>query len=218
MKLKILLAMVSAFAVLMFMQSCSNEGSVSNSGSDDTPAYVVYDYNVDVVECTDATIENDFFIEDAENLRPTDDAKNGRELNPKVKQRIDLARVFNAMNLTDEQKADIRALMQAKIPCENQWFRKLQAVRNQIVQRANEARRTIMEQVKNGEITREEAKRQLNQLNMKVREAIRTHPINEEVRLGLIACNEEFFDSIADLLTEEQLVIWKRFLDSLPKR
>jgi hypothetical protein len=218
MKLKILLSIVSAFAVLLFMQSCSNEGSVSNSGSDDTPQFVVYDYNVSEVAMTDATIENDIFVEDAENLRPTEDAKKGRELNPKAGQRIDLARVFNAMNLTDEQKAEIRALMQAKIPCENQWFRKLQAVRNQIVQRANEARRTIIEQVKNGEITREQAHRQINQLNMKVREAIRTHPINEEVRLGLIACRDEFFAAVAELLDEEQLVLWKRFLDSLPKR
>jgi len=61
MKLKILLAIVSAFAVLLFMQSCSIEDSLSNSGSDDTQAFVIYDYNVDAVECTDATIENDFF-------------------------------------------------------------------------------------------------------------------------------------------------------------
>ncbi|MBX3043103.1 MAG: hypothetical protein KIT33_08060 [Candidatus Kapabacteria bacterium] len=217
MKFKLISAIVSLLAVMMIFQSCSNDGSVSNTDTDSEMSFIVYDYNLDNFSFDGATPDKDISIFSEENLRPERDVE-GRKLPPQVRERVLLSRVFRLMELDEEQIAAIRTLMIAHISCENQWFRKLNAVRSSIVERANAERRNIMQQVREGEITRQQAERLINQLNTRVREALKNHPINIEVREGLILCREEFFAAIAELLNDEQLALWERYLNSLPKR
>lgn len=217
MKVKLISLFAALLAVMVISQSCSSDNTVSSTDTNNEMSFMVYDYNVDDISMKDGSLESDITILSAENLRPTDDEE-GRKLPPRVKERILLSRVFRQMELDEEQREAVRLLMAAHIRCESQWFRKLHEVRNSIVERANLERREIMNKVKEGEITREQAARLMNQLNMRVREALQNHPINLEVREGLKLCREEFFAAIAELLNEEQLAIWERFLNSLPKR
>lgn len=210
--LKLLMAILLSSIALILMQSCNTDSNPASSSSDDSfQSFAVYNYDVSDFTLQDATLDNDFILEDCQPMRPDlGDSKEGKQ--PKFNKRVILFRVFNEMNLSDEQKQAIRLLMTNHILCEMEWFKMLQEARKPIMEAARLERAAIMEQAKAGEITRKEASELIRQLNIRVRAAIAALEVNEEVREGLLLCKEEFFAAIAELLTEEQLVIWERFL------
>lgn len=205
--LKMIALILSLLSLFMF-QSCSQDSAVNNSNNSTQADYVIYDYDFENLELQEATLENDIFIPEFEPLRP--DLGN---TNPRLGKRIELGKFFVAMKLSEEQKLAIRELMKSYTLCEMQWLRKLQEVRNGIIRKAQEERKSIMEKVRNNELTREEAAKEMRVLNERVKNLLQNHPIHEEVRQGILRCRKIFFDSIAELLTDEQLVIWNRFLN-----
>jgi hypothetical protein len=207
------IALITSIGFL-FLQSCTKDDVVSNSDNDDLPGYVLYNYDFSTFSMNDATVDSDISLDECQPMSPDGNLGNTDKKPPVVDRKFPFARIFQEMKLTDEQKASVRELMASHVKCEFQWFRKLQQVRDAIAKRANEERRAIMQKVKDGEITRAEAKVLIDQLNRRVREAIKNNPINEEVREGIIRCREEFINGVAKLLTDEQLVMWKRFLAS----
>ncbi|MBX3042795.1 MAG: hypothetical protein KIT33_12840 [Candidatus Kapabacteria bacterium] len=211
--LKLSLIIVTSIS-LAFLSSCSESNNIAGSDSLSPDQLSVFEYNVENFEITEATIDSDIKLDELQPMRP-DGKLDERRLPPHVRNKIILQRVIRAMELDDEQMAALRELLNKHHICEIQWFRKLQAVRQAIVQRANVERREIMQQVKSGDITREQAQRLINQLNQKVREAMINNPALVEIREGLKDCRDELFDAIAELLNEEQLEIWERFLNSL---
>ena len=195
------------------IQSCSSDNNVSGNNDGDVQEFVLINHDVSDFSMVDATENSEIGLDDCQPMNPDlRDTKN--KMSPNANKRLMLDKVFRSMKLTDEQKAKIRELMNAHIRCEMQWFRKLQAAREEIVNRSNAAIRNVMEQVKSGKLTRQEAQRQIQQINMKTREAIKNLPINDEILKGIIRCREEFFAAVASLLNDEQLAIWKRFLAS----
>lgn len=218
MKISKFLAILLASIFAMFaVQSCNTESNVADPSSSNSDEYALYNYDLSSLTMTEASFDSEISFTETEIMRP-DLGDTERPLPPHIKQRILLGRVIQAMNLDDEQKAQFRIIMQQHILCEMQWLRKAQAVRKAIQDRANAERRQIMANLNDGEIDRVQAKRMLDELNRRVMEAMRNHPINEEVREGLKLCKEEFNEAVAEMLNEEQLVIWNRFIASTVRK
>lgn len=204
-------------SVISLMQSCSSDNSLSNTTDDNIQSITLYDYELNEMNLQDATFESDMTIQECMPMRPDMRESKGKNA-PKTRMSFMLGRVFGQMELTEEQISEIRGLIGSHILCEQQWFRKLHAARIGIINASNLERREIIAKAKNGEITRREADSLIRQLNNRVRNALMNLPINEEAREGLMLCREEFFDSIALILNEEQLVIWDDFLAKMKRQ
>jgi len=222
---KMIAAILLPVLALSFIQSCSSDNGVTNT---DTPsgieAFNVYDYNFSVVGVSDATLESDYSLDDCMPMNPIDDNNKGGKdggkddkKNPHVDKKNPLGRIFRDLNLTEDQKAQIKELMKGHILCEMQWFDKLKAAREEAMVGFKEARQAIVDQVKSGAITREEGKAQLKVLNQELRDKLANLPINEEVRAGIILCREEFLAAIGLILTPEQKLIWDDFVAKIRK-
>lgn len=197
-------------ASISWLQSCSDNG-VSESQNSDIEQYVLYNYDVTNAEMDDATENDDIYI--VENRPPSPDDQRADKKRPRhAIGHFVLGKVFRDMELTAEQKVEVRNFMHELYVCELTWFRKLHDARLEVLADANAQRRAIVLQVKNGEITRMEGLRLIAELNLKTRLEIRTLAINEEIREGIKLCRENFLSSISTILTEEQLVIWNDFL------
>ena len=214
--LKVFAAILISVLALSMMQSCSSDNSVSSTDDNGIQAYNVYDYNFSSFDMQEASLDGDMGLDDCQPMRPEFDGTRDK-MPPHAKARVFLGRVFREMNLTEEQRAEIRTLMQAHILCEMQWFRKLQAARQEILKTLNAERRAIMEKVKSGDLTRREAEPLIRELNAKAMEMLKNLPINEEAREGIILCREEFLVAVGGLLDEDQLVIWNSFLEKIKR-
>lgn len=142
---------------------------------------------------------------DKKDLRPNQDIRNP------------FARIFALLELTAEQKAQIREFMIAHRRCEREAIVALREAQKPILVAANQERRAIMEQVKNGELTREEAGALLKALNQRVREEMQNNEAVIAAHQALRNCWEELLRNIGSILTPEQLVKWEKFLANVRK-
>ncbi|MDX9789878.1 MAG: hypothetical protein WCZ17_10610 [Candidatus Kapaibacterium sp.] len=209
--LKIVATLV--FAVL-FLQSCNSDKTTAGADLNDVGSLALYEYNFEVVDFREVGFESDYEIAEMEPMRPDAELREDR-LPPQIKSRLQLGKVFNLMNLSDEQKSEIRGLVNNNRNCETRWMSRLHSSRENIIKQANETKRRILQQYRNEEITRSEANRKMNQLNMRVRNALHNNSVNAEVREGIKNCRNELFRNIAQLLDEEQLEVWTRFVRSI---
>lgn len=216
---RVFLAIALSALSLTVIQSCKSDNPLNNPTEEDLGSVYLYDYDFNATDVEDASFDDDFDMEDCNPMHDgLNEDRGDKGMKPRFKDRFNLGRVFGSMNLTEEQKLELRNLMAAHRACEMEWFSQLNEARRTILAASNAERRAIIEKAKSGEITRSEANVLIQQLNNRVRQALANLPINEEVRAGLILCREAFFASISELLTEEQLVIWERFLANLPIR
>ncbi len=132
-------------------------------------------------------------------------------MHPRGRDGMSLGKVIRAMDLTDRQMAALRGLMGDFRDCMRRVMAATSEARYEIIQRARAERLKIIRAFRAGEITRERAIAQLRQLNQKMREALRNE-IDWTLRCK---CIRNLFADIQDILTERQLVIWQRFIDSL---
>lgn len=218
----IFIAIVTIFAI----QSCNKDNGVVNTQNPfDIEEYSINDYNFSNALLSNATLENDFEIGNCvpmHPLGPKNDGNgngNGKKMdnknNPFVKNMFNFNRIFRELNLSDAQKEEIKSIIEAHFNCEKSWFEKLQKAREEVLEKYRTKRQAIMEQVKNGEITRLEARELLFEMNKSIFEELNNLPINKEVKEGILACREEFFAAIGSILSPEQKEIWDKFINRI---
>ena len=76
-------------------------------------------------------------------------------------------------------------------------------------------RRAIIDSVKSGEISREDARQQLQQLSEASREAIRNNPDNEPIIQAMCECKLTHFENVRAILDEAQQATWDEWVASL---
>ncbi len=216
---------VVTLMMLFVLVSCDKTNDTVGATEDSeyySSVFSVNEPSTDVTECFIPASETDFFGEmpmpvgpGTGNTDPSDkklppngkDLQNGRDI------RNPFARIFMALQLTEEQKVQIREFMLAHRRCEQDAIMALREAQRPIIEAANAQRREIMEQLKAGEITREEAGALLRTLNQTVREQLKNDPAVVAAHEALRACWDLLLENIGSILTEEQLVKWQRFLD-----
>lgn len=121
-------------------------------------------------------------------------------------------RLMAALNLSEEQTASVQALMDAHRTCLQAAMEVHRAAMDELLADAKAQRESIKAQLEAGEITREEARAALRELNASVREAIKTSGLREQAREMMKACDDEFYAGLSEILTDDQKVILERWL------
>ncbi len=175
--------------------------ALSNTNSE---LFTIVEYDVFAGDFQEATLDQELAMR-VENGKP----------NPPVRP-IPLLGILRLMNLTEDQKAEVLEYLAAHRDCVKAAMLKMHTQQRQLMERVNNARKEIMEKVKSGEITREEAQLQLKNLNENFFEAM--YQLRLETCEALKECRATLIDAINNMeLTEEQRAIWERWLASLPE-
>ncbi len=210
-------AIIMAFG----LYSCDKEnvGGV-DLGTIDTPSdyFVLVDDDSSVPDLYDATMESDFCMlpteyEGAMMMHKYQGNKHGKKP-PRGQRFFQFGEIFRSINLTDEQIALIPDIIKDHYLCTFEAKMTLRTELEEIFASARTARAEIITSFRNGEITREEARLQLDTLNASTRETIQnsdTHKAFEEV---MCECFNTMLTSIEEILDDTQLELWKTWLET----
>jgi hypothetical protein len=158
------------------------------------------------VQVEDATLENEVRV------KPNPNDRGGER--PEVGRPGPFDRLLKALSLTSDQALKVRVLLDEHKKCVEAALLVFKESNASIIEAANAARKDVLAQLEAGEITREEARAAIRSINESARAAIKNNPVTARVREMLKACDEEFLRQLASLLTDEQMAILKRYLDS----
>ncbi len=155
----------------------------------------------------DATLEQE--------MRERPDPRGGDDKRgPQV--RHPFGRLLNALNLTEEQRAQVAELLKSHKACADEAMAVLKEYTSGLMENARAARKEILAKVESGEMTREEARAAIRALNERLRNALKESGIRERVREMMKSCDDTFLRALAQILTEEQRAILDRYLASRP--
>lgn len=209
---------IAALALTFSLASCDRGNGATGPVGDEFEDALFYinEAVVEDAEVVEASIENEMDIpeygEFAESMRP-DRRDNDRK---PPKRHHFLGRVLRSLDLTDEQKAEVRILLEENRDCVREAKAALWEARMEIIRAANEERRAVIESYRNGEIERDAAVEQIKAINQAAREELRgLQELAEVTRAAIEDCNKALFDAIGQILDEEQLEKWNAFLERL---
>ena len=92
----------------------------------------------------------------------------------------------------------------------------LREANSELINQANAERRAIIDSYEAGDISREQAAQQLQDLSEHTRDAIRNNPANEPHLQALCDARQGLFDSIRTILTDSQRDRWDAWVASRP--
>ncbi len=121
---------------------------------------------------------------------------------------INYERIIKQLNLTPEQDALVRLCFSAYRDCSRDADARYRTARQEAAGAYQTAIAEIQRKVSAGEITREEARAQINALNTAYRQQV--GDLEKAYRSALDGCNSEFKSCVASHLTAEQLAVWER--------
>lgn len=126
-----------------------------------------------------------------------------------------LGLIFRRLNLSEAQIAETKALMKAYHESLKPLLKEFADANKEIVKAANEKRKAILDDLKNGVITRPEANEKIKKLNLETREKIKNNPASIRIKDQICKLNKKLLEDIKALLTADQLIKWneltKRF-------
>lgn len=204
---KVKLTILATLTLVLFLgfTGCTENATNPNDYGFDAATYTIPDFETQVNETTidDATIDQPM------GLRPP--LEDNRRWAPELP--FYLGRILRLLELTDEQKELIKEIIADHRDCVQEQMLILRQSEKAIIERANAERQKIMEKVQAGEMTREEARKELYKLNQATREALQNNPVRAEVMAALLDCRDALFSAIKEVLTEEQLAKFNDWLE-----
>jgi hypothetical protein len=132
----------------------------------------------------------------------------------KPHKRFFLGRILRALDLSEEQRAAISEDLLAHHDCMREAMLALREAEYELISAANEDRRAIYEQLRNGELTREEAQEAIRQIFEDLRNDLENDEGVQAARAAVEDCFDTLFENIAGELTEEQLEMWNEWLEN----
>ncbi|MDC1068246.1 hypothetical protein OAQ99_03700 [Candidatus Kapabacteria bacterium] len=116
---------------------------------------------------------------------------------------------LSQLDLSDEQKEQLKAFVIARKECSKSYMEQLREIDNTILEQFNGRRSLLIEDYKAGNLSKDELLDALKSL----REEIRTAFENSTERASLIdsmkECKLVFEENIKSILSDEQLAIWE---------
>lgn len=125
---------------------------------------------------------------------------------------LPLGRILVQLNLTDEQKEQVKTFLLEYRDCVKGALQTLRESERAIIQSANEQRRQVMEDLKNGVIDRQTAMERLRTINQETRQALMENPVREQVMQQLKDCFDTLINNIKSILTDEQKALFEELL------
>ncbi len=205
-KLSILVLAILAIGIISFVACNRTSDPVSTSTED-----LVFAANIpDETEMTVAADMTECTMEQPVALMfPKDDP-----LYPErpIKFMVPLGRILFQLNLTDEQKEQIKGFILEYRDCVKQALQALRESERAIIQNANEQRRQVLDSLKNGFYDRQTAWQRLRQINEETRQALMNNPVRETALQQLKDCYNTLIENIKSVLTDEQKALFDELL------
>ncbi len=223
-KHKSLVLLITLIAIFTWGCSQSNEVEPVQPSSFDSPQFIMIDNNDILNGIEDATLTTDMKFSNSlfnfgilsltNNLNANDPVIRGIPWLANFDFTKQLGLIFRRLDLTEAQVTDIRALMKTYHESLRPLLVAFQDANKEIVKAANEKRKAIMEDLKNGVITRQQANEKLRILNNETKQKIKDNPASIRITNQICQLNKKLMEDIKALLTSEQVVKW----DQMTKR
>lgn len=228
--------MKSTFPFLIIMSflmvvGCNTDNAVNNDSQLDfqSGAFALFDFEDAVGAVEDATMENlmrmnpgllngDFFRNNGPFGPRGPKGPFGRGGPSGLGARFGnhLGSILKNLDLTGERRTQLRELMADHRECVQIPLQAFREANQDLIAAANEERQAIKEAVQNGDLTPEDARKQLRELSKSTRETIRNNPDNEPFKEALCACKLVLFDNVRAILDEKtQQSKWDEWVASL---
>jgi Spy/CpxP family protein refolding chaperone len=123
-----------------------------------------------------------------------------------------LGLLFRQLNLTDDQKARVRDLAQPFQHNMKPLIQQFYDANKSIIQSANATRRSIMDDVKNGKITRDQASAKIRDLNQATRDQIKNNPSSQSIKASMCSERSSLLTGILAVLQGDQITKWNNWM------
>ena len=213
---------------LIYFTACSNKDQVNepNQINFDSPKFAVIDFLDAENSVEDATLEKDMavnsdfagykFMNSMSTMTPGNPKLRGNPWLEKFNFGKHLGLFFKKLNLSDDQKTQLRNLMTKFHDDMKPLVEQFRDANADIIKAANEARKLIVEDLKAGNLTRQEAAAKLKTLNEETRDKIKNNPATQTIKASMCALRTTLFNDIASILTADQLTKWNEFSSKIP--
>lgn len=125
--------------------------------------------------------------------------------------------LLQRLNLKPEQKPVVERLLSEHKTCVDACVKGLKDAEREILINARTEEAKIKEKLKKGEITGEQARRELRQLRERTNTQLKELP-KGKVRECIKSCDDTFIAKLKEILTPEQKIILEKWLVSREKR
>ncbi len=126
--------------------------------------------------------------------------------------------IFKQLQLTEEQLALVKEVMIAHRDCEKNARIAFHTAIAEIIAEANAQRQSIIQQVKDGAITKEEARELLKALNEETKAKIEETGAIETLQAALKDCTETMIAAMHEILDDKQDAIFDKWLEMMKNR
>ncbi len=229
MNFKNLISISIVFFMFIVYFGCSDKTEDLNNPVNDpysSDEFALYEFDDAMKGISDASFDNemgfhsffdrpDFPLSNQQSFIPGSDRNGHHPRHGFYKPKRHLGRIIRELNLSEEQFEAVKEFMKISRECLREPFKEFREAAKEIIQEANKERREIIQQVRNGELNREEARELLKALNEATRQAIEECPECVEAREKICECNSSLFENIGSILDDGQLEIWNLWLEDL---
>lgn len=126
--------------------------------------------------------------------------------------------LLNKLNLGPDQKAIVERLLAQHKACVEECVKPLKAAEAEILAKARKQEAEIKKAVEAGTITKAQARVKLAALKANVNKALKSLPVRRSVQECIKACDATFINGLERILSADQKIILKSWLDSRAKR
>jgi hypothetical protein len=126
--------------------------------------------------------------------------------------------LLNKLNLGPDQNAIVERLLAQHKACVEECVKPLKAAEAEILAKARKQEAEIKKAVEAGTITKAQARVKLAALKANVNKALKSLPVRRSVQECIKACDATFINGLERILSADQKIILKSWLDSRAKR
>ena len=214
--------------VAIALTGCSDKGNVNGPRQTnfDVAQFAIVDYNDVQNGIEDASTDKDMtfnstlldysFMEGDRPLIPGDPALRGMPWFDRFNFGKHLGLLFRQLNLTDDQKTQVRSLARTFQQNMKPLIQRFYDANKSIIQSANASRRAIMDDVKSGKITRDQAAARIKDLNQATRDLIKNNPASQAIKVLMCAERDRLFAGVSAVLQGDQITKWNDWIAKIP--
>jgi hypothetical protein len=219
-KSKLALSAIFAVVIMFGLNSCKDEPVTSDDNPYEMAVYMAPEPDNSPAVVTEATMEQpidlvqedmDYRMCDNTMIYGKPDYKNKRQFMP-------LAKILKSLNLTDNQKEQIKGFLFDFRLCIKDAVKELRLTEKEILKPFNEQRKAVVESYKNGTITLDVAKAKIKEINIAAKAALKANDARNIACEDMKLCRKNLLDKIGLIMEGDQIAKWKEWLDKLPDK
>jgi len=220
---------LTALVVILLLNftACNDRGDINSPQQQnfDSPQFAIIDYTDLQNALEDGTLDKDMtfnstmmnysFINMGMTFTPGNPMMKGNPWLANYDFTKQLGRIFRQLQLTDDQKTQIKGFMVTFHDSAKVQVKKFFDANKSIIDSANAQRRAIVKDLRDGKITREQSQTKLKDLNQKTRDLITANPVSQAVKQALCDLRTQLFQNIKSVLNSDQSTKWDSMIAKL---